>query len=177
MPVGGINDLPFDNTTGFLVTNKIKLLGMEIDDKLDCLINVHQKTVEKIINITEFWSRFWLSLPGRINIVKTLCLSQINYLGCIIPPTADQLKTINQRLENFVKAKLSISRERMYGSISQGGLGLIDVSSFIKAQHVLWIKRSIGNASDNWREDIYNLSYGNPLILHPSLVNPHTTSQ
>jgi hypothetical protein len=174
MPVGGINELPFENTTGFLVTNKIKLLGMEIDDKLDCLINVHQKTVEKITNITEFWSRFWLSLPGRINIVKTLCLSQINYIGCIIPPTTDQLRTINQILENFVKSKLSISRERMYGSISQGGLGLIDVSSFIKAQHVLWIKRTIGNASDNWREDIYNMTYGNPLILHPSLVNPRT---
>jgi hypothetical protein len=39
---------------------------------------------------------------------------------------------------------------------------------------VLWIKRTIGNASDNWREDIYNLTFGNPLILHPTIVNPRT---
>jgi hypothetical protein len=171
MPVGGIQNLPFPNNTGFMVTDRIKLLGLEIDSRLECLETVHGKTVEKIVNITRFWSRFWLSLPGRINIYKTLCLSQINYLGCIISPTEGQLKKIVEVMESFVKNKLSVSRDRLYAKIEQGGLGLIDLESFIKAQQVLWIKRVINSATDNWREDIWDITYGNPLVLHPAIVN------
>jgi hypothetical protein len=105
MPVGGIDTLPFQNNSGFVVTNKIKLLGIEIDDRLTCLHTVHQKTVDKVCAIINFLSRFWLSLPGRIGIVKTMCLSQINYLGCIIPPTANQLKILTDKIESFTKAK------------------------------------------------------------------------
>jgi hypothetical protein len=121
MPVGGITVLPFVNNSGFQVTNRIKLLGMEIDRSLSCLENVHQSTLEKINNIINFWSRFWLSLPGRINVVKTLCLSQINYLGCIIPPTTEQVRLMKNTIESFVKGKLSVSQDRLYNSISQGG--------------------------------------------------------
>jgi hypothetical protein len=145
---------------------------MEIDNNLTCLSTVHNSTVEKVTKITRFWSRFWLSLPGRINIYKTMCLSQINYIGCLVGPTDEQLKTIVCVMENFVKGKLSISRDKLYSSVDSGGLGLIDVHVFIKAQQVLWVKRVIESASDNWREDVYNITYGNPLVLHPALVNP-----
>jgi hypothetical protein len=84
MPVGGIDAVPFDITHyGLKSDTKIKLLGMEIDNKIDCLHNVHNRTVDKISITLCFWSRFYLSLPGRINIVKTFCLSQLTYLGCI----------------------------------------------------------------------------------------------
>jgi hypothetical protein len=75
MPVGGVNVLPFVNDSGFLVTDQIKLLGVDIDSRLSCLQNMHNKTVEKVTAITRFWSRFWLSLPGRINIFKTMSLA------------------------------------------------------------------------------------------------------
>jgi hypothetical protein len=74
-------------------------------------------------------------------------------------------------MEKFVKGKCNISRERLYQNINQGGLGLIDISAFINSQQVLWIKRLLAEASDNWREDVWNIIYGNPLILHPNLVN------
>jgi hypothetical protein len=154
MPVGGIQALPFDNDTGFTVDTKIKLLGIEIDNGLTCLEHVHLLTIDKICSITRFWSRFWLSLPGRINIVKTMCLSQINYLGSIIKPSNEQLNVITTTLEKFVKGKLNISRDRLYTGIDQGGLGLIDINQFIVSQQVLWIKRSMLGATDNWREDL-----------------------
>jgi hypothetical protein len=171
MPVGGIINLPFDNTTGFEVSNKIKLLGMTIDNKLECLNTVHEATYEKIVNITRFWSRFWLSLPGRINIYKTMCLSQINYIGCIISPNQEQLGKIISCMEKFVKGKLSVSQDRLYSKISMGGLGLIEVSAFIKAQQTVWIKRVLSSSGDNWREDVWNLTYGDPSILSPAIIN------
>jgi exonuclease III len=171
MPVGGIDELPFNNDAGFLVTNSIKLLGLEIDSKLNCLETVHEKTLEKIKNVINFWSRFWLSLPGRINIFKTLCLSQINYIGCIIGPTDEQLNKIVDMLEKFVKGTLSVSKDRLYASVKVGGLGLINIKSFIQAQQCLWVKRTFESASDNWREDLYHLTYGNPAVLDPVLID------
>jgi hypothetical protein len=87
MPVGGLVDIPFENDINLAFTNSIKLLGVDIDNKLQFLNVIHDKTIEKINNTVRFWSRFYLSLPGRINIVKTMCLSQISYVGCIITPS------------------------------------------------------------------------------------------
>jgi exonuclease III len=170
MPVGGLEVIPFVIDLGFICTNRIKLLGLDIDNKLNFLDTVHVKTIEKIGNIIRFWSRFNLSLPGRINIVKTLCLSQINYIGCIITPSEAQIFSMTEQLEKFVNSKMTVSRDRMYAKIDKGGLGLIEVKSFIQAQQVLWIKRLMGQACDNWREDVYNLTFGNPLVLDPALV-------
>jgi hypothetical protein len=175
LPVGGINALQFQlDDIPFQTVNSVKLLGLDIDSNLDCLANAHEKTCEKIAAILRFWSRFWLSLPGRINIVKTLCLSQINYLGCFITPDERSLKTMDDLIVKFVKGNMNISKNRLYSKPCNGGLGLIDINSFLCSQQVLWIKRILHAGCDNWREDVYNLSFGNPLILHPKLIDKVT---
>jgi hypothetical protein len=172
IPFGGIDTVPFDIAqTNLQVTNQVKLLGLTIDSKLDCLSTVHDKTYEKIAGILNFWSRFWLSLPGRINIVKTLCLSQLNYLACIITPSANQLNKIEEIILKFVKGKLNISRDRLYTNATSGGLGLINLNAYICSQQTQWIKRVLFAACDTWREQIFNITYGNPLILTPLLFN------
>jgi hypothetical protein len=50
-------------------------------------------------------------------------------------------------------------------------MGLFDLSVYISAQQTQWIKRVLYAGCDNWREDLYNMTYGNPVILHPELVN------
>ena len=73
----------FLNNFEFKLVDKIKILGIEISSNPSLLHLCHEKTVLKITQIIHFWERFFLSLPGRINIVKTMILSQISYLGCI----------------------------------------------------------------------------------------------
>ena len=87
---------------GFTEVNKTKMLGMNIDFNLGCLRMCHDTTVAKIENIGNFWQRFNLSLPGRINVAKTLMLSQISYLGCFITPQDEQLARITECVENFI---------------------------------------------------------------------------
>jgi hypothetical protein len=172
IPIGGIDHMPFNiEHTKIKVTDSVKLLGLDLDKNLNCLSMVHDKTYEKISNIVTFWSRFWLSLPGRINIIKTLCLSQINYLGCIISPTATQLKNIEDVLIKFARGNSNIAKDRLYAKPAEGGLGLINVSAFLCAQQTLWIKKLLYAACDNWRENVYHLTIGNPLVLHPNLVD------
>jgi hypothetical protein len=173
IPIGGLNGvIPFDlENTNLKVTNSVKLLGLDLDGGLGCLGTVHEKTHDKIWDILTFWSRFWLSLPGRINIVKTLCLSQLNYLACIITPTDLQLEKIESLMNKFVKGSLNISKEKMYKTTAEGGLGLFDLKSYICAQQTQWVKRVLFAACDTWQEEIYNITYGNPLLLNPVIVN------
>jgi hypothetical protein len=69
---------------GFVVSNKVTILGLEIDNNGHVVDSLHKITT-KISNQIGIWRRFNLSLPGRINIAKTMMYSQINYLGCFLP--------------------------------------------------------------------------------------------
>ena len=40
--------------------------------------------IEKINSAVNRWARFNLSLPGRINIPKSMLYSQVNYLGSVL---------------------------------------------------------------------------------------------
>jgi hypothetical protein len=171
MPIGGCDTSNL--VTNFTICNEIKLLGMEIDNNLECLNTIHNKTLVKISNTINFWSRFWLSLPGRITVFKTLCLSQLNYLGCIITPDDQIMDEISSLMEKFVVGKCKISRDRIYGKTKEGGLGMFRIEAFLRAQQVLWVKRALDACCDIWREDIYDLSLGNPSILCPTLVKKY----
>jgi len=165
---------------GFPFTDEIKLLGVTIDHALNCLETIHNKTVEKIKGVIGFWQRFRLSLPGRLGIAKTLCLSQINYVGCFISPSQDQLREMKNAINKFVLGSLNISNERLTLPVKMGGLGFPEISDFIVAQQTVWFKRVNISTRDNWRVDLATIGEGNVLSLsinnidrrrHPILYN------
>jgi hypothetical protein len=80
---------------GFNRTEQCTLLGMDIDRNLSSLTNYFD-TVVKIRRMTEHWDRFKLTLPGRISVCKTFMLSLIGYLGCIITPSDQHLKRLQE---------------------------------------------------------------------------------
>ena len=158
------------NSLGFTFVDKFTLLGLDISNNFLQLQQCHDKTVAKIESLVRFWSRFKLSLPGRISISKTLLLSQVNYLGCIIMPTRAQLNAIANIVENFVKGTLPVAKNRYYIPPCQGGLGLINIEDFLIAQQAVWIKRAHLSTRDCWRFNLLKLCYGNCLIATPSLI-------
>jgi len=157
---------------GFTEVDTVTILGMEIDYNLECLSTCHNKTIKKIENIGNFWKRFNLTLPGRINIFKTMMLSQISYLGSIIFPSNIQLATMYNIVESFVKKNLNISKERLYQPVNVGGLGLIDIKYFLRAQQVNWIRKANNEAIDNWRFDLRCIFDGNCLVTCAKYVDP-----
>ena len=106
-----------------------------------------------------------MSLPGKINIAKTMILSQLSYLGCIISPDKDQMLRIKNIIDRFVVGKLNIAKDRIYRPPELGGLGMIDIGEFIVSQQVVWIKRTFLSSRDNWRFDLKLICKGNALIL------------
>ncbi len=157
LPIGkNLSSTP--ETAGFAVCDKIKLLGVEINSKLDNIDDLFLTIGEKILNLILFWSRFRLSLCGRIAIVKTLLIPQINYLGCFLTPSRAVLDGLQEMLNDFSLHGLKVSKDRLYLPPEKGGLGLIHLGTFLMAQKCSWIKRAHSSVIDNWRVTMRKLA-------------------
>jgi hypothetical protein len=118
-----------------------------------------------------FWERFCLSLPGRICVIKSLLISPLSHLGSFMMPSKPLLNNIQKALDNFAKGKLNISVSKITISVEAGGLGLFNVEEFLMSQQCCWVFRAKNSCRDNWRNDIFELGYGNPLARSPKIVN------
>ncbi len=150
MPIGDTSVVPKD-LSGFTLASSVKLLGMDISNNLDNVDDIFISIGEKILNLILFWSRFRLSLPGRIAILKTLLIPQLNYLGCILSPSRLVLDNLQELVDEFTVSGLRISKARYYLPPSEGGVGLIHIGTFLMAQKCSWVKRVHSKTIDNWR--------------------------
>jgi hypothetical protein len=159
MPIGQVGTV-LENYAGFTVSNSVKLLGMTINNDLDNFDNIFLDIGEKILNIILFWNRFRLSLCGRIAILKTLLIPQINYLGCFLTPDRTIIDGLQDLLDDFALGNIPCAKSRRYLPPEKGGLGLIHIGTFLMAQKCSWIKRAHANTIDNWRLTLKLLSPG-----------------
>jgi hypothetical protein len=107
LKVGPDNPLP-ENLHGFSSTDSITLLGMEVKNGLNNEDEIFLKIQEKIVGIIRFWDLFRLSLLGRISVVETLLLPQLNYLGCILTPSRGILTDIQKIMDIFALKNLHV---------------------------------------------------------------------
>ena len=150
---------------GFQVVTHFKLLGLELNKNLDNSVEIYEAIAEKIRSLIRFWERFKLSLPGRICIMKTCLISQINYLGCFLPAPENCINTLQSLIDSFVKQNLPVAADRLYLPPALGGLGIFRINSLLTAQHCSWIRRARLLPIDNWREDLRAASPGNKIEL------------
>jgi Reverse transcriptase (RNA-dependent DNA polymerase) len=151
---------------GFKVTTEISLLGATIYRDLTRIPENVGKIKDKIVSQISYWERFKLSLPGRISTAKTYLISQINYLGCIFDFQDDDIAGLQLLMNNFIRKNLRISDNRIYLSVSEGGLGFFNLKEFLAAQKCTWILRAKKFTIDNWRYDIVTNSPNNdPLLI------------
>ena len=165
-----------DESCGLVVKKSITLLGMQIDNELLQLHDNFNSTIAKMERVANFWSRFKLTLPGRIAIAKTFMLSLVNHLGCILMPLDHQINTMQDISDKFCVGTLKVSKERLYANPSKGGLGLIRIRDFLISQHTIWVKRASLSSRDNWRVDLHTLGLGNPLHYSPQGCEPQIKS-
>jgi hypothetical protein len=165
MPIGK-NNASVKNFAGFEVSDSVKLLGLTLNNELDNIDDTYMEIGEKILNLILFWSRFRLSLGGRIAILKTLLIPQINYyLGCFLTPGRDIIDGLQAMLDEFAIGNLTCAVNRRYLPPEKGGLGLIHLGTFLMAQKCSWIKRAHSNTIDNWRLSLKSISPANDISL------------
>ncbi len=138
MPIGCLNEPICAEITdlGFELGSKIKCLGLVINNKAELLTDHFTEKITKNRQLIGMWGRYNLSLPGRIAISKTMLVSQIGYIGSIISPTVEQLKTMQQVINDYVSSGIVVAVELLYTKPSEGnegGLGLLNLDSYIQA--------------------------------------------
>ncbi len=80
-------------------------------------------------NIANYWSRFRLSLTGRINIAKTFLYSQMGYTASILTPSPLEIQIMEQIIAKFVSGSLYLGKERLFSKPEAGGVSLFDIKT------------------------------------------------
>jgi hypothetical protein len=159
---------------GFNISDNIHILGMTIDSELESLDENFEKTLSGLKKSVEFWERYYLTLPGRINIIKCLLLSQITYIGSILMPSPAKLSLMQTTLDNYAVKKLNFSKQKVPVPVEQCGLGLFNIQNFLSAQQAGWVLKARLSSRDNWRAKLRALSYGNVLCSGPEIISQNT---
>jgi hypothetical protein len=171
--VGATEPVPdYVTNSGFAVTNKLNILGFDITKNADDLQKNYEKVTEKIRSMVRFWERFRLSLPGRINVAKSLLLSQIGYYGSVIPVHDEQILALQTLMNNFIAGKLRLGAKQITMATKNGGLGFIDLKTFLMSLQCSWVKRAYNSTIDTWRLELNRRTGGNVLITTPRIFNP-----
>jgi hypothetical protein len=173
MVVGCLNEgIPADILDlGFKIVTEIKCLGIIVNNKAENLERHFDGTVGKIRQLIGSWERYNLSLPGRIGIAKTMLISQIGYIGCIVTPTEEQFRILQDLIDGYVIRGIVVSKDRLYTKPKAGGLGLINLKSYVAALQCSWIKRCSYKINDPWRWMLASACRFNLDILRPGLVS------
>ena len=151
---------PRINQLGFKIADEITLLGFTISDKGLNEELMLENIKNKIIKIKNVWGRFFISLPGKISIAKTLLVSQLSYYCSIIRPPDTWVQTVQKIIDDFCINGLNIGKNRLYRETTNGGLGLINIDDFITALHCSWFKKIELLRHDNWRISLHEKCRG-----------------
>ena len=103
--------------------------------------------------ILDMWLQRDLSLIGKITILKSLAFSKVIYqcevLTC--PPTF--IENMNDLAFSFVwnNKPNKIKRTTLIADYEKGGLKMLDIDSFLKAQKAMWVKRLLTPENASWK--------------------------
>ena len=116
----------------------------------------------------DIWRSRNLSLKGKIIILKTLILPQILFLFNLIYVPKSVLDQIDKLFFSFLwNSKPSkVKRSTIIGSITSGGLKMVDIYIMHKVAKAMWIKRLSSIDQCHWKTLFLKL-----LAMKETLVN------
>jgi hypothetical protein len=103
--------------------------------------------------ILDMWLQRDLSLIGKITILKSLAFSKIIYQCGVLPIPPNFVEYITNLAYAFVwnNKPNKIKKDTLIADYSQGGLKMLDIPSFLKAQKVMWVKRLLTPDKASWK--------------------------
>jgi len=125
---------------------RFKVLGVWFDVDLDTMIsqNYNDKT-EKMRKFLISWKKRYLSIFGRVAVIKSLIIPQFNIHFSTLPdPDAKILNTINNHLNEFLLNGVSrIKHIVLTKDYPEGGVRMINLKAFMDSIKKSWIRRCI----------------------------------
>ena len=131
----------------------IKALGVYFtyDQTLLYEKNFHDK-LDKMKRLTNIWSSRGLSIYGKVTIIKSLLIPKLVYISTLLPTPEKIIKKANHIIYTFLwKGEDKVTRLSAINNLENGGIGMIDLESMIKALRLAWLKRIFNNNENTWK--------------------------
>ena len=139
------NDTLCNNYNLHWGNTQFNYLGIEYDVDLNKIIKLnYDKKLVKIKNLLSDWKRRILTPIGKISVIKTLIISQLNHLFLSLPnPSEFFLRNLNDILFKFIwNEKIDkIKRNIMTNDYYHCDLKMLDLHSFMMSLKSTWVRR------------------------------------
>ena len=137
-----IQNGPFKALGVWYTYNQEELLKLNIDER-----------IKKLSTILNIWRSRHLSLKGKITIIKTLAIPQIQFLFNMIYIPENVIKKIDTIIYDFLwnSKPPKIKKSTIIAPINEGGLGMVDTNSIHQSAKIGWIKRLFDPTKGKWK--------------------------
>ena len=147
---------------GIKFYNRVKILGVIFSNEC-CASEIsenYDSKIEQLERICSLWGKRYLSIIGRITIIKALGVSLFIYLMQSIGMSEENLKKINLIMYRFIwnpsaqkdkKVTEKVKREIMNKEYGQGGLNMIDVFKLQESFILKWADRLFDSSESSWK--------------------------
>jgi len=155
-----VSQLPFKALGIWYSKNDQEILDLNMSERI--------KTMEKLTNI---WKSRKLSLKGRITIIKSLILPQVQFLFSMIHIPNYTIEILDKILFSFLwdGKPPKIKRSTIIRSIEEGGLGMLEVRKVHTAAKCSWIKRLLNDTKSKWKVTMWHM-----LNIKSSILNKNS---
>ena len=128
------NTIPMTNKVKFKYEKSFKLLGVNIDNKLEKLADNFEIRKNKIRQKIAIWRKLNLSEVGNLVISKTFMISQLGYLLSMMECPETLLRTMQEDIDKFIfrtgEKKTWMAENRRYLPPKDGGMGCINLTNY-----------------------------------------------
>ena len=138
----------------------VKVLGVYIGKNLiECNSKIFEEKIKNMRKIIYSWRHRKLTLTGKIIILKSLVISQINYLANLLPFPDEVIKEVDQIIYNFLwNGKThKVKKSLIVQNFNLGGHKMIDLQAMITVQKLKWFRLYLNNHKCQWISLMENL--------------------
>ncbi len=148
---------------GIKFFNKLKILGITFSNEY-CANEIpenYENKIEQLERLCCLWGKRYLTIIGRITILKSFGISLFIYIMQSIGIGEAYLKRINTILYRFIwnpraqkgkKVTEKIKREIINKSYELGGMNMLDIAKLQDSFLLKWADRLFNDSSDSWKD-------------------------
>ena len=131
----------------------------------------YDKAVESIRRELNSWKYRYLTIFGKITVIKMLCLPKLNHIVSVVPnPSLAHIKLLESELRTFIADGNPnvVDATTRHMARKYGGFGVPNINTFWKSLRLSWFRRMIDSEA-TWRKlHSYKVS---PYAFNPAKSN------
>ena len=111
---------------------------------ISCTYEKRLDMLQKTINM---WAQRKLTWIGRVTVIKTLCISKINYAISSVATPNWFITSADRLFQQFLwhNKPPRVKQKVIYNDYEMGGLRMTNLNHFIQAQKINWVKQLLDN--------------------------------